>query len=88
VTAVGLQRASIYNDPHVCNIALESEPREIRLKRLKLGCIRLKHSVAELQPSFNRIRLKLSAQEKLFEACEHTLQEALQLLAARNTAPI
>ena len=26
VTAVGLQRASIYNDPRVCNIVQESEP--------------------------------------------------------------
>jgi predicted nucleic acid-binding Zn-ribbon protein len=62
VTAPGLQRASAYIEPRVCNIEQESELREIRVK--------------------------LSAQEKLFEACERKLQEALQLVASRNTATI
>jgi hypothetical protein len=62
VTAAGLQRASAYTEPRVCNIEQESELREIQVR--------------------------LSAQEKLFEACECKLQEALQLVASRNTATI
>jgi hypothetical protein len=42
----------------------------------------------EQESELREIRDKLSAQEKLFEACERKLQEALQLVASRNTATI
>ena len=42
----------------------------------------------EQESELREIRDKLSAQEKLFEACERKLQEALQLVASRGTATI
>ena len=42
----------------------------------------------EQESELMEIRVKLSAQEKLFEECARKLQEALQLVASRNTATI